>query len=235
MAFFQDPSRQPFLRTPAVVIWLIVVLIGIHGLITTVFAQYANVIYVTYGFVPARYSPAFLAHTGRNPGSFFDQALPFVTYIFLHGSWAHVLINSVWLLPFGPVVARRFGSLLFLVFFLVCGISGAAVHLALHWGSTAPVVGASGAISGLMAAGFRMLPMGPGETGEQPLAPILSGRILVWSALWAIVNVIAAVTGLGTGGGLNVIAWEAHMGGYVAGLFLVGPFDAFARRRSQPR
>jgi len=231
MAFFQDPSRQPFLRAPPVVLWLIALLLGVHALLTTVFAQSANAIYGTYGFIPAHYSQVFLAHSGY---TIFDLVVPFISYIFLHGSWSHVLINSVWLLPFGPVVARRFGSLVFVVFFLFCGIAAALAHLAIFWGSPNPVIGASGAISGLMAAGFRMFPAGEVAGARPPLAPIFSRRILVWTLLWCLINVIAGVTGLGTGGGVNLVAWGAHMGGYFAGLLLAGPFESLTGRRNVP-
>ncbi|HEY5047736.1 MAG TPA: rhomboid family intramembrane serine protease [Rhizomicrobium sp.] len=231
MAFFQDPARQPFLRAPPVVLWLIALLVAIHALLTFFFAAHANEIYVTYGFIPARYSTTFLTRTGVNPGNLLDQALPFVTYIFLHGSWAHVLINCVWLLAFGAVVARRFGTALFLGFFIVCGVAGAALHLAVYWGTTAPVIGASAGISGLMGAAFRMLPFGPRRPSDAPLEPLLSTRILVWSAIWALLNVGAGLTGFGGGPGVNFVAWVAHLGGYFAGLILAGPFDAWARRR----
>jgi len=228
MAFFQEQgSRQPFLRAPPVVLWLIAILIGAHALRVFVFAQQSDTLFVTYGFVPARYSSVFLATHAVDPGTWLDRALPFVTYMFLHGGFAHVAINSVWLLAFGPVVARRFGTLLFLIFFLVCGIGGAAAHLVSNWGSTAPVIGASAAISGLMAAGFRML-RAASEGRERALAPIFSRQILVWTALWAGVNVIAGVTGLGAGGGVQLVAWQAHLGGYATGLVLAGVFDVFA-------
>ena len=196
------------------------------------FPRDAEALFVSYGFVPARYSSAFLASHTYDPGNLFERALPFVTYIFLHGSFMHVAINSVWLLAFGPVVARRFGSLLFLLFFLLCGIAGAAVHLACDWGSTAPVIGASAAVSGLMAAAFRMLPLSP-EGEKVALAPIFSARILVWTAIWTLVNVFAGVTGFGTGGEVELVAWQAHLGGYAAGLFLAGPFDSLAASRTR--
>jgi membrane associated rhomboid family serine protease len=229
MDSFRDSApRQPLVRAPAAVIWLILLIVGAH--VARVYAlpgSGAAWIY-NYGFWPARYSHSYLVARGGNPGSLFDRALPFVSYIFLHANFTHLLINCVWLLAFGPIVARRFGALPFLVFFLICGIAGAAVHLALNWGSEAPVIGASAAVSGLMAAGFRMLP--PLSAQDRSLAPILSPRILVWSVLWAAVNVIAGLTGLGTGGQVELVAWQAHLGGYAAGLLLAGPFDSLARR-----
>jgi membrane associated rhomboid family serine protease len=230
MAFLvEDRPRQPFLHVPAVVVWLISALIGTHALRVFVFSRQSEALFVAYGFVPARYSSAFLAAHPYDPGTIFERAVPFVSYIFLHGSFMHVAINSVWLLAFGPIVTRRFGSLLFLVFFLVCGIAGAAAHLVCNWGSAAPVIGASAAVSGLMAAGFRMLPV-VSPRARQDLAPIFAPRVLVWTALWVAVNVIAGLTGLGSGGGPQLIAWQAHLGGYAAGLLLAGPFDALAAR-----
>lgn len=222
MAFFQDPSRQPFLRVPASVLWLIVLLIGLHAARVLLFpGSESDGLFETYGFVPARY-------TGYNPGTLVSRLLPFVTYLFLHGSWSHVLFNSVWLLAFGPAVARRFGPVLFLIFFLVCGVVAALTHLAVYRESIAPVIGASGAISGLMAASFRMIALGPGDE-PAALAPLFSARILGWTAIWAAINAFAGITGFGAGPGPAVIAWGAHMGGYAAGLVLAGPFDRLAR------
>jgi membrane associated rhomboid family serine protease len=211
------------------VFWLVLFLLGAHAARVFLFAGSETNWFFEYGFVPARYSHSYLASHGVNPGNVLDRALPFVTYIFLHANFTHVLVNSVWLLAFGPIVARRFGTSLFFAFFLVCGIAGAAVHLAWNWGSDSPVIGASAAVSGLMAAAFRMLPLPP--AAGRAMAPILSARILLWSALWAIVNVVAGLTGFGAGGHVELVAWQAHLGGYAAGLFLAGPFGYLARKR----
>lgn len=224
----QSETGQPFLRAPAAVIGLIIALVGAHlARIYAVPGAGTAWIY-NYGFVPARYSHAYLSSHGLNPGNFLERALPFVTYIFLHANYTHLVVNCVFLLAFGPIVARRFGALPFLVFFLVCGIAGAAVYLFLNWGSEAPVIGASGAISGLMGAGFRMI---GSNAFDRRLDPILSPRILLWSGVWAILNVVAGLTGVGTGR-FEVVAWQAHLGGYVAGLLLAGPFDVLGRRRA---
>lgn len=225
MTFFVEPRRprQPFLLAP----WPVLLLIG---LLATAYAAFAMApgalqdrILFDYAFIPARYSPAFLAASHVNPGPLWAQALPFVSYLFLHGSLEHLAVNSVWLLPFGTVVARRFGATLFIIFFLVCGLAGAAAHLACNWGSPVPVVGASAAISGLMGAAFRMM-----NAYDGALASVLSRRILVWSAVWIGINVLAGLTGLGTGTTVQLIAWQAHLGGYFAGLLLAGPFALLA-------
>ncbi len=145
---------------------------------------------------------------------------------------AHLAINSLWLLAFGPIVARRFGAPLFLLFFLICEIAAAAAHLALNWGSLMPVIGASGAISGLMGAGLRLLPtQAPWAVqGEDKLAPIFSRQIVIFTVVWMAINLAAGLTGFGLGGETGLIAWQAHMGGYLAGLLLAGPFDRFRPR-----
>src|SRR5262245_65853199 len=79
----------------------------------------------------------------------------FVTYAFIHADWTHLLVNSIWLLPFGSAVARRFGAVRFLAFFAVAAAAGAALHLATHAGEQFPMIGASAAISGTMAAAMR--------------------------------------------------------------------------------
>lgn len=230
MAFLSDPrSRQPAISAPAVVLLLIALLIGIELSREYLWLGASRAIFAEYGLLPAIYSNTWLAAHGFQPVPWFDRAIPFVSYIFLHGGLAHVLINSVWLLAFGSVVARRLGTPLFLLFFLTCGILAAATHLACNWGSAAPVVGASGAISGLMAAGIRMIDRAAplGRPGDHPLAPILSRTVVSFTIFWVLANVLAGITGFGAGGGPQMIAWQAHLGGYAAGLFLIGLFDRF--------
>jgi membrane associated rhomboid family serine protease len=228
MAFLQSsPPRQPFFRAPPVVLWLIAGLALAHAARVLGPPGRAQAMIGEYAFIPARYSHAFLAAHGIDPGSLWEQVLPFFSYMALHNDWTHLVINCLWLLAFGPIVARRFGALLFLLFFIVCGLVGAGTHLLFNWGDTVPVIGASGAISGLMAAGLRMLPgqLPWAVPGQTPLAPIFSRQIVTFSLIWAGVNLLAGLTGLGMGGESGLIAWQAHLGGYLAGLLLSGPFD----------
>src|SRR3954462_3949038 len=238
MAFLQSaPPRQPIFRAPPVVMWLIGALAGLHVLRLLLPAARAQDMIYEYALIPARYSHAFVAaQSGLSeswPGTMLERAVPFLSYMGLHNDWTHLAINCLWLLAFGPVVARRQGPLLFLVFFLVCGVAGALTYVALNWGSPVPVVGASGAISGLMAAALRMLPgQAPwAEPGTAPLAPLFSRQILIFTLVWAAINIVAGVTGLGVGGQSGLIAWQAHLGGFLAGLLLCGAFDALRPRQ----
>src|SRR4051794_14183763 len=125
MAFFhQAESRQPFLRAPAIVVAIIALLFLVEGTRQFFFGALSPELFFRFGLVPARYSSSFLAAHQWSGGSLFDRAVPFVTYMFLHAGWSHVAVNSIWLLPFGSVMARRYGNLLFLALFLVCGIVG---------------------------------------------------------------------------------------------------------------
>ena len=233
MAFLQSaPARQPIFRAPAVVLWLIGTLAALHLARISRPDDQADALVYEFGLYPLRYSHAFLESHMANPGTLWERAVPFVSYMGLHGSWTHLIINCLWLLAFGPIVARRFGSVLFLFFFVICGLAAAIFYLIFNWGSPVPVVGASGAISGLMAAGLRML---PGQApwvaqSEAPLAPLFSRQILVFTVLWTAINLMTAFTGLGMGGEGGLIAWQAHLGGYVAGLLLSGVFDSLRPR-----
>src|ERR1700704_1181081 len=229
MAFLQDnrPSRAPLLNAPPTVLWLIGLLLVTHALRVFLPGSLPDDILLDYSLTPARYAAA-LAQ-GTPAGGAFGVLVPFITYMFLHADFTHVGINSLWLLVFGPIVARRLGPLRFLLFFLLCGIAAALVHIAVYWGSPMQVVGASGAVSGLMAAGMRIL-YGRLYGGGGELAPIFSKPILGFSAVWIIANVVSGILRIGVSDDLTLIAWVAHLGGFFAGLILIGPFG----RRMEP-
>jgi membrane associated rhomboid family serine protease len=224
MAFFQGdrPSREPFLNAPAIVLWLIGLLLVSHALRVFLPGDWPETIIDAYALTPARYAMA--VAQGVTPSGLFGLMVRLVSYLFLHADFAHVGINSLWLLVFGPSVARRLNSLKFLLFFLFCGIVAALVHLAVYWGSPAAVVGASGAISGLMGAGMRIL-YGRLYGNGAGLAPIFSKPILLFTLVWVIANVVSGLFRIGITDDLALVAWVAHLGGYFAGLSAIGPFD----------
>ena len=224
MALPQEPRHEPMFKAPAVVLVLIALLVAAHlARVWLLSAPAAEEVITNYGFVPLRYAPGVL-----EPGSFIERAIPFVSHMFLHADAMHLTVNCLWLLAFGPVVARRYGTLAFLLFFLVCGVAAAGIHLALNWRDGGVIIGASGAISGLMAAGIRMLRPPPQDNPpETALAPILSPQVLMFSALWIAINLAVGLGGLDVFGQDHQIAWQAHLGGFFVGLLLCGPFDRF--------
>jgi membrane associated rhomboid family serine protease len=229
MAFLQsEPPREPFLHAPASVLWLIGVLVLAHVARVAAPAAWSDDLLTQYAFIPARYGGGF------DTGGFFGLVVPPLSHMFLHADFVHLGVNCVWLLAFGPIVGRRYGPVLFLLFFAVCGVAGAAVYLAFDWGSTAGVIGASGAISGLMAAGIRMYPW-PGSPLARPMAPIFSSPVLLFTGFWLGTNLLFGLLGIGAGGEVREIAWQAHLGGYFAGLILAGGFEALRGRRTEKR
>ena len=222
MAFFLDakPARQPFLRAPASVIGLIGVLVAAHIARVLAPAALSDRILNDYALDPIRYH-------AYATGSFADRVLPLFGYMFLHANTMHITINCVWLLAFGPLVARRFGGAAFILFFLLCGLAGAVCYVAINWGLDVGVIGASGAISGLMGAAIRMMNIRQPylNVATLPLVPIFSSQVLGFSGVWLAINLVTGITGLGVAGQIESVAWEDHMGGYLAGLLLVGIFD----------
>jgi membrane associated rhomboid family serine protease len=230
MAFLHSgPAHQPAFNAPSVVLWLIAGLAAAHGGRMLLPADRSLQIINDYAFISARYSHAFLAGHNVDPGTWLDRGVPFLSYMALHNDWTHLAMNCLWLLAFGPVVARRFGAGLFLLFFCVCGVLAAGTFLACNWGDPAPMIGASGAISGVMAAAIRLMPaqMPWTRPGEGPLSPLLSRQVLLFSLVWVILSIVVGFTGLGLGGEQGPVAWQAHLGGYAAGLLLAGVFDSW--------
>jgi membrane associated rhomboid family serine protease len=226
MAFFQDDrrAREPMFNLPASVLVLVGILAAAHA--ARVFAPppLADRILNDYALDPAAYTDP--------TATLFDQLVPPFSYMLLHANWLHLGFNSVWLLAFGAPLARRFGWFGFYVLFILSGAAGAFCFVVVNWGQNIGAVGASGAIAGVMAAAFRMLYLGAPHDAKTPLAPLLSRPVLQFSAIWLIVNVISAFTGIGTLGTEHTIAWEAHMGGFLAGLLLAGPFDGIFGARA---
>lgn len=224
----EDETREPLLRSPAIVNLFILTFIAVH-VVTNEFLDVAtlNDFLLNFSMTPERLA---VPTDFLQPPVWFSPWLTLVTYAFLHGDYMHLAFNVMWFMIFGTAVARRVGTLRFLGLMLVTVLGAAVTHLAFYWGSPAPVVGASGAVSGLMGAAFRfILPNpNPGTSWPPPALPLFSRPVVTITVMWSILNIALGVIGLTPDGIGYPIAWEAHMGGYLTGLLL---FPLFDRRR----
>jgi membrane associated rhomboid family serine protease len=220
-------AKEPIFKAPGVVLILIGVFVAIHLVLQWAGEDWRVWSLYAFAFIPARISGG-----EPFPAIYGSQVWSFLTYAFLHGSWSHLFSNCIWFLVFGTVVARRLGTARFLVLCAITAICGAAALLITHWGDGGNVIGASGAVSGLMAAatplmfGKRILmfdPDGRREIGIVALKPfeILSSRgAVVFLVVFFVATLYSGATGwTGTSYIENgTIAWEAHLGGFAAGL-----------------
>jgi membrane associated rhomboid family serine protease len=235
------PPREPILTIPGAMLALLAVMAAIHvARMLLPLATDQDVIW-TFGFVPARYDASVLA--GQFPGGAGAQVWTFLTYAFLHADFSHILFNMLWMLPFGRALARRFSSPRFFVFLALTAIAGAVAHLITHQHEVAPMIGASAAVSGAMAASIRFafqrgsfLSFGRGtaDTAAQvPALPLWTSlknkRVLGFLAVWFGINIVFGVGAIGVGAAAQSVAWQAHIGGFLAGLFLFSWFDPVPR------
>jgi len=228
-----EEANEPLLRAPPVVTWLIVAFIVVH--VGSLFLSDAQFQYLieSFALTPERFAYYGLKGEGGT-ADMLAAYVPLVTYAFLHGDFVHLIFNSVWFLVFATMVTRRIGTGRFLVLSLIATLGAAFVHLIFHWGSPVPVVGASGAVSGLMGAAFRFIFIDPSTSPTWPRErlPLFSRPVLLTSAVWIVLNVLLGIIGFAPGGFGRSIAWEAHLGGFFAGLLA---FPLFDRRRSWMR
>ena len=202
----EAPPRERAINAPWPSLVLVAVIVGSY--LIQLFVLGGDRAVEAFGFAPADLD------RGRWLGV--------LTMMFIHGGWVHDLTNAVAALAFGPPVAKLLGEDLkgaaaFFGFYLLCGVLACLGYAAVHLHDANPVVGASGAVSGLVGAATRRL------WREEGLWPILSRPVVTMSGGWIAANLLMAVTGgLPLVGGTKV-AWEAHVVGLVVGLVLIGP------------
>jgi membrane associated rhomboid family serine protease len=235
---FDQPRRERILNVPAAVVALLAVFALVQALLMFVLtAEQTTEFLLLFAFIPARYDASVLPDVAW-PGGWAADIWTFVTYALIHADLSHLIFNAVWFLAFGSPVAQRFGSLRFMAFMALTAAAGAAVHLVTHFGELLPMVGASAAISGAMAAATRFVFQrgGPLELWRDraqaslvPAAPLAASlrdpRVLAFLLVWFGVNILFGVFSLGLPGVEQAIAWQAHIGGFLAGLLAFAAFD----------
>jgi membrane associated rhomboid family serine protease len=187
-----------------------------------------NTFLMHYALVPAK-----LFYYGEVPAlSVGPVLLPFVTSMFFHGGWLHIVGNMWFLWIFGDNVEDRLGHARYLVFYLLCGIGAAVIHVLFNVRSTVPTVGASGAIAGVLGAYLISFPHARVLTAIPIFFFIQLVEIpaIFFLVFWFILQFFSgtlslAATSQAESGG---IAWWAHIGGFICGIVLI---TMFSRRR----
>jgi membrane associated rhomboid family serine protease len=233
------PPREPVLNLPGALTAILLVLAGIH-VFRSILPQESDIwTILTFGFVPARFDTSVLVDRFAEFGGAGAKVWTFLTYSLLHADFTHLIFNMLWLLPFGSAVARRFGAIRFFLFLAVAAVAGAAAHLATHARELAPMIGASAAVSGAMAAAIRFA-FGRGsflsfrrgdadQAARVPAQPLLRAlrhpRVIAFLAMWFGINIVFGLGSVPLVGASQSVAWQAHIGGFLAGLLLFSRFD----------
>ncbi len=223
-------SRTPAINLAPVVLWLAAAFIAVHLVRQVLTPAWDEWVLLVFAFIPARYAEI-------GPGGVGALFWSPITYAFLHAGYLHLFVNIVWMASFGGPLARRFGSVRFLLLSLASAIGAAGVFYAVHPSEAVIVIGASGAISGMMAATarFAFAPGGPLGGGPPPgsfyvpaepfLVVLRNGRAVAFILVWFGVNLLFGLGGSYVAGISGPIAWEAHIGGFLTGLLLFPLLD----------
>lgn len=201
-------SRFPFVTVLFIAANIFIFLYQVfspHGLMETVYRM---------GAIPYRITDTII-HVARPDGDFLRQLSPLktlLTSMFLHGSFLHLLGNMLYLWIFGNNVEDYLGSFRFILFYFISGLGASLVHVVFHPFSRLPMIGASGAIAGVLGAYFLLYP---------------AARVLTLVFIWIIpvpaffilgLWFVGQVMNIGIGGG---VAWFAHIGGFLIGIALI--------------
>jgi len=210
------PHRRPPIVTVLIIVFNCLVFAVELSLPRDVLELTINVL----GVVPRRFTGG---EWGTNILVTANNIWPFITSMFLHVGWMHIISNMWILWIFGDNVEDRMGSLRFFIFYMLCGVLAGVVHVLFNADSTVPTIGASGAIAGVLGAYFLLYP---------------TAKVIVFFPLflfWPIYYVLPAFVYLGIwflmqflNGSLTIlakseigyVAWWAHIGGFIAGMIL---------------
>lgn len=202
------PRRTPYVNW--ILIGLNIYAFGLQSSLSPIELRY---FFLQFGVIPARISA--LDFSVLLTGVW-EPFLPLITSMFLHGGWWHLLGNMLYLWVFGDNIEDRLGHLGYLIFYLSMGIVASLTHIWSNPTSTIPMIGASGAVAGVLGAYFIAFP----KARVAALVPVFffltiaEIKAVYFLFLWFLIQ---ALSGLGTMQGAQAVAWWAHIGGFVAG------------------
>jgi len=211
----------PRVHTPVAVILVILANLAMHVFLSGQSPHVQEVVFRLLGVVPARYAfPDWAAFAGFPAMG----ATPFFSYMFLHSSWWHLIMNMWMLWIFADNIEDVMGPLRFLAFYLLCGLAALALHMVFNLAANAPVIGASGAVAGVMGAYVMLYPRGKVVTFIPIIIPyIVTLPAWLFLGIWFLSQVLSGVFEHLVASAAG-IAWWAHVGGFLTGMLLVRLF-----------
>lgn len=217
MSEYREP---PAFNVPPIIVWLILATVGVHAMRFVISPGAEAALFMKLAFIPARYSVE--GGLGVDPAATLVSPLG---YMLLHAGLAHLLVNMAMLLAFGSAVARRMSPGWFLALYALSGLAGALTVQIYDPTSIAPVIGASGAVSGIVGAVGMVAFRRPVHAPPPPRPFNHRGTAASFILLWLGINVLFGLLPGSAFGLEGRIAWEAHLGGFAAGLLLMPWLD----------
>lgn len=227
-------AREPVFFLPGAIVAAMALCAGLYALEADVLREPMAAQLLSFmAFVPARFE----SFSALSVLEFLRAA---VTSSLMHAGFAHLAVNMIWLAAFGAPLAQRLGAWRFGAFWIFAAICSAFLHYITHLGDLSPLVGASGVVSAAMGAAARFGFAASGGRGARAFsgAPLTmseaarSRSVVAFILVWALVNFIAGAGVLDMGQGSASIAWQAHIGGFLAGFFGLRLFDPRGQRQA---
>lgn len=183
---------------------------------------------------------SFIMHYGSVPAKILHSSsfqIGLITSLFLHGGFLHIIGNMLYLLPFGDNVEDRLGHIRYLLFYVICGIVSTLVYSVFNYNSVVPLIGASGAIAGVLGGYLRLYPHGQvkGFFFIIILLIPLTLPAIFFIGYWFVMQLLGGLATLGadTASPATTVAFMAHVGGFIAG-WLLAPLMALKSREPSP-
>lgn len=217
-----DDNPLRHIRFPYVTVAIIALAVAVFLYQATLDARAGRIFVMSYGAIPAAVFG--LAERGAEIAAI-PASVTLLTSMFLHGGFMHLAGNMLFLWVLGDNVEDSMGHSRYVVFYLLAGLAAALAHAGLDPASKVPMIGASGAISGVIGAYLILHPKAPIKTLVVRFIVDLPAWVVL--GLWIAFQILnAALAPKGAGG----VAWWAHIGGFAAGAILIFPF----RKRDVP-
>tara|TARA_Y100000590_G_scaffold463273_1_gene629622 strand:+ start:2816 stop:3460 length:645 start_codon:yes stop_codon:yes gene_type:complete len=197
----QNETNKQLFNIPPVTLILLLINVCLYIILSTFLNLYNEIVF-NFGFIPAIFT--------YQSGNFFQYFISPFSHIFLHADFTHILLNMIMLVTFGSIIEKNYGKKYFILLFFISAFSGILLHYFIYIESTFPVIGSSGAISGLFGGTLFLI--------NKPKTKKNISSLRTIAFLWIGINVISGFFDIFPAYDSDSIAWAAHIGGFIVGI-----------------